>query len=338
MDKTAAPQHTSTEARCQRGRAPSQNSDLTAPPAPRRRQQETYSAIRYIHIGIRGSPTLPPPERPAEGERTRRSPADAVETEGRPRFARLRDRQTQRHSGEERHGSRHIDGHDVRDSEIGRELLDRGDDLVPDDGVLRAVVLELLPQLPRGVQRVVLDDDRSQPQDRVERDDVLRAVGQHQGDPVTGRDAETAEPLRRPRGERVQQLVQHVDFQRVDAKTRLTMKVPVHYKGEEDSPAVKVDQNLITHVMTELEVTCLPADLPEFIEVDLSGMTKMGTLHINDIKLPKGVKFVSHGKVNPVLASAVPPAAEEEPTPEEAAAAAAAAAAAPAEKGKGKKK
>ena len=134
------------------------------------------------------------------------------------------------------------------------------------------------------------------------------------------------------------QLVQHVDFQRVDAKTRLTMKVPVHYKGEEDSPAVKVDQNLITHVMTELEVTCLPADLPEFIEVDLSGMTKMGTLHINDIKLPKGVKFVSHGKVNPVLASAVPPAAEEEPTPEEAAAAAAAAAAAPAEKGKGKKK
>ena len=65
------------------------------------------------------------------------------------------------------------------------------------------------------------------------------------------------------------QLVLHIDFQRVDAKTRLSMKVPLHYSGEEESPAVKGDKCLINHVVTELEVACLPADLPVFIAVDL---------------------------------------------------------------------
>ena len=128
------------------------------------------------------------------------------------------------------------------------------------------------------------------------------------------------------------QLVQHIDFQRVDAKTRMTMKVPVHFKGEEESEAVKIDLNLVNHVTTELELNCLPTDLPEFIEVDLSGLKKNGTVTLKDIKLPKGVKWVSHGKVNPVLASAVSPAAEEVDAPAEGAADAAAAAA-PAGKG-----
>ncbi|BEP40416.1 50S ribosomal protein L25/general stress protein Ctc [Variovorax sp. 375MFSha3.1] len=127
------------------------------------------------------------------------------------------------------------------------------------------------------------------------------------------------------------QLVQHIDFQRVDAKTRMTLKVPVHFKGEEESDAVKLDHNLVNHVTTELEVNCLPTDLPEFIEVDLSGLKKNGTVTLKDIKLPRGVKWVSHGKANPVLASAVTPAAEEEAPAE--GAAAADAAAAPAGKG-----
>src|SRR5688572_21528423 len=110
-------------------------------------------------------------------------------------------------------------------------------------------------------------------------------------------------------------LVQHVDFQRVDARTRMTVKVPLHFKGEEESTAVKLDHNLVNHVMTEIEVSCLPGDLPEFIEVDLSGLTKNATLHVNDITLPKGLKFVSHGKVNPVLVSAVPPLVAEEAAP-----------------------
>ena len=74
MDKAAARPQTSEETCNQRGKAPPQNSDLTAPPAPRRRQQETYSALHYVHIGIRGSPTLPPPKRPAEGEGTGGTP------------------------------------------------------------------------------------------------------------------------------------------------------------------------------------------------------------------------------------------------------------------------
>ena len=122
-------------------------------------------------------------------------------------------------------------------------------------------------------------------------------------------------------------LVQHIDFQRVDAKTRMTMKVPVHYKGEEESDAVKLEQNLVSHVTTELEVNCLPAELPEFIEVDLAGLKKGGTVTLKDIKLPRGVRWVSHGKQNLVLASATPPVMEEEEVPAEGAAAEGAAAA-----------
>jgi large subunit ribosomal protein L25 len=123
------------------------------------------------------------------------------------------------------------------------------------------------------------------------------------------------------------QQVQHIDFQRVDANTRLHMKVPVHYKGAEESEAVKLDHCLVNPVTTELDVSCLPADLPEFIEVDLAGLKKGMTLTLKDIKLPKGVKAVTHGKPNPVLVSVVVPAAEESA---EAAAGAEGAAAAPA--------
>lgn len=119
------------------------------------------------------------------------------------------------------------------------------------------------------------------------------------------------------------QLVLHLDFQRVDAKTRMTMKVPLHFKGEEESDAVKVEQNLVNHVTTELELNCLPSDLPEFIEVDLSGLKNNGTVTLKDIKLPKGVKWVSHGKNNLVLASATSPVVEEEVAPVAAAAPAA---------------
>jgi large subunit ribosomal protein L25 len=121
-------------------------------------------------------------------------------------------------------------------------------------------------------------------------------------------------------------LVQHIDFQRVDARTRMTMKVPVHFKGEEESDAVKLEHHLVNHVTTELEVNCLPAELPEFIEVDLSGLKKGGTLTLKDIKLPRGVRWVSHGKQNLVLASATPPVIEAEEVPAEGAAAEGAAA------------
>jgi large subunit ribosomal protein L25 len=135
------------------------------------------------------------------------------------------------------------------------------------------------------------------------------------------------------------QLVLHIDFQRVDANTKLHMKVPLHYSGDENSPAVKTEGCIANHVVTEIEIKCLPGDLPEFIAVDLSGLKKGASLHLEDIKLPKGVTVVTHGKKNPVLVSVVMVAGAE-PVADPAAAAAAApaagakAAAAPAAGGK----
>jgi large subunit ribosomal protein L25 len=102
------------------------------------------------------------------------------------------------------------------------------------------------------------------------------------------------------------QQVQHIDFQRVEARTRMTVKVPLHYSGEDQSPAVKAENCLVNHVVSELTVTCFPADIPEFIAVDLSGLKKGSSLHVKDITLPKDVKFVVKGQVNPVLVSVTP--------------------------------
>ena len=125
------------------------------------------------------------------------------------------------------------------------------------------------------------------------------------------------------------QLILHIDFQRVDENTKLHMKVPLHFSGDELSPAVKTDGCIANHVVTEIEVLCLPKDLPEFIAVDLSHLKKGASLHLNDIVLPKGVTAVTHGKNNPVVVSVVAIAGAE-PAP----AADAAAAAAPAAGGK----
>jgi large subunit ribosomal protein L25 len=132
------------------------------------------------------------------------------------------------------------------------------------------------------------------------------------------------------------QMVQHIDFQRVDANTTLHMKVPFHFSGEAESQAVKFDQCIANHVMTELDIKCLPADLPEFIAVDLSGLKKGASLHLDDIKLPKGVTAVTHGKKNPVVVSvvAIGGAGDEAPAAEAAAPAKDAKAAAPAKDAK----
>jgi large subunit ribosomal protein L25 len=122
--------------------------------------------------------------------------------------------------------------------------------------------------------------------------------------------------------------VTHIDFQRVDAKTKLHMKVPFHFVKAEESQAVKFENCVVNHVMSELDISCFPADLPEFIEVDLSGLKKGMSMHLSEIKLPKGVVAVTHGKKDPVVVS-VAVVGGEEPT-EAAAAEGAPAAAAPA--------
>ncbi|MFD4837277.1 50S ribosomal protein L25/general stress protein Ctc [Achromobacter sp. NPDC058515] len=102
------------------------------------------------------------------------------------------------------------------------------------------------------------------------------------------------------------QQVLHVDFQRVDANQALRTKVPLHFVNAEVSPAVKLSGAIISHVTTELEITCLPSALPQFIEVNLADILAGGSIHLADIKLPMGVTYVPHGaEDNPLLASAV---------------------------------
>jgi large subunit ribosomal protein L25 len=124
-------------------------------------------------------------------------------------------------------------------------------------------------------------------------------------------------------------LVLHVDFQRVDNSTKITKKVPLHFVGEAESVAVKTDHCTVNHIVNELLITCVAVELPEFIEVDLRGLTKGHSVHVNDIKLPAGVKVVTHGKPNPVIATPIEPKVEEVIV---------AAAPAPAAKGKDAKK
>jgi large subunit ribosomal protein L25 len=113
--------------------------------------------------------------------------------------------------------------------------------------------------------------------------------------------------------------VQHVDFQRVLADQKIHMRVPLHFVNQEHSPAVKVAGAVVNHVMNDIDISCLPADLPEFIEVDLAQLTVGRSVHVKELNFPKGVEPVLHRGENPVVASASMPRAAEV---EEAAAAA----------------
>ena len=100
-------------------------------------------------------------------------------------------------------------------------------------------------------------------------------------------------------------LVLHIDFQRVSATEKVHMRVPLHFTNADASDAVKLQGAVVSHIATELEVSCLPADLPEFIEVDLSKIEVGHAIHAKDIALPKGVSLVLHiEQENPVLANA----------------------------------
>jgi large subunit ribosomal protein L25 len=127
-------------------------------------------------------------------------------------------------------------------------------------------------------------------------------------------------------------IVLHIDFQRVDATTKITKKVPLHFVNEENSPAVKTDACVVNKVVNELNIQCLASQLPEFLTVDLGNIAKGQSLHVSDIVLGAGIKVVTHGKPNPVIVSANVAAVEEESP-----AAAPVVTAAPAEKTKAKK-
>ena len=101
------------------------------------------------------------------------------------------------------------------------------------------------------------------------------------------------------------QLVLHVDFQRVDAKKKLHTRVPLHFMNQDTNPAVKLSSAVISHVLNEIEIECLPSALPEFLEVDLAKIEAGQALYAKDIVLPNGVSLVAHIEAeNPVIASA----------------------------------
>jgi len=105
------------------------------------------------------------------------------------------------------------------------------------------------------------------------------------------------------------QQVLHVDFQRVDAKKKLHTKVPLHFMNQETNPAVRLSGAVISHVINDIEIECLPGALPEFIEVDLATIEAGQSLHAKDIVLPAGVALVAHLDAdNPVIVSATIPA------------------------------
>jgi len=100
--------------------------------------------------------------------------------------------------------------------------------------------------------------------------------------------------------------VMHIDFQRIMPDQEVTMRVPLHFSGDEISPAVKVSKCIISHTVSYVEVACLPRDLPEFIEVDLSKMEDGMTLHSTELVVPAGVRVVT----DTVVASVITPVEE----------------------------
>jgi large subunit ribosomal protein L25 len=123
----------------------------------------------------------------------------------------------------------------------------------------------------------------------------------------------------------------HVDFQRVEENEKIRISIPLHFKGEAIAPGVKSQGGLVSHMRTEVEVSCLPKDLPEFIEVDISGLSLNESIHLSQLKIPADVHLVDLAKEDAAVVAIHSPRAEEpEPTAADAAAPAEGAAAAPA--------
>ena len=106
----------------------------------------------------------------------------------------------------------------------------------------------------------------------------------------------------------------HVDFQRIKATERLHMKIPLHFEGVDEAPGVKVEEGIFSPLMTELDITCLPKDLPEYIEIDVSALGINDVIHLSAVELPEGVELtvVLHEGEDPSVVTVMPPRAIEE--------------------------
>jgi large subunit ribosomal protein L25 len=114
------------------------------------------------------------------------------------------------------------------------------------------------------------------------------------------------------------QNVLHVDFQRVDPNKKIHMKVPLHFINADIAPGVKLSSGIVSHIINEIDISCLPKDLPEFIEVDLKDLAAGHSIHISNLKMPAGVESVAlHRKDDQSVATIIIPravAAEEDAT------------------------
>jgi large subunit ribosomal protein L25 len=125
--------------------------------------------------------------------------------------------------------------------------------------------------------------------------------------------------------------VLHIDFQRVEENEKIRISIPLHFTGAAVSPGVKSQGGIVSHMRNDVEVSCLPKDLPEFIEVDISGLSLNESIHLSQLKIPDGVTLVELAKDDAAVVAIHSPRAEEpEPTAAAAAGAPAAEAAAPA--------
>ena len=128
--------------------------------------------------------------------------------------------------------------------------------------------------------------------------------------------------------------VVHVDLQRVIESEKLKIHLPIHFKGEASAPGVKTQGGIVSHLIQDIEVSCLPKDLPEFLELDLSAMNLNEAKHLSDIALPAGVTIPELAHRNPPVVSVHSPrVAEPEPEAVAAAGTEGAVAAAPAAEG-----
>ena len=106
----------------------------------------------------------------------------------------------------------------------------------------------------------------------------------------------------------------HLDLQRISETEKIIMRIPIHFIGADIAPAVKISGGLITRLMSEVEVSCFPKDLPECIEVDLSKLELNQTIHLSNLQLPDSIAVVAlmHGEDKPIAAAYIPRAAVEE--------------------------
>ena len=98
--------------------------------------------------------------------------------------------------------------------------------------------------------------------------------------------------------------IQHIDFQRINENEKINVKVPFHFTNEDTAPGVKLEGGLVSHIMTEIDISCLPKDLPQYIEVDLGSLAMGDSIHLSEVTIPDGVELTTLTEENdPVITS-----------------------------------